>query len=276
MKNVSVIVPVYNGSKWTESIKYSLQGNSDCIAEVIFINDGSIDDFNLLIDSIATSIKIPIIRLYTSGNKGPAFARNMGINSCGHRYIAFLDCDDIWLQDSLSKRVNILDADEEVCFSYSSLQYISESGATLNQYYLPKITSLDMLLVTNYLITSSIVLRRNNLNGLRFPLTKHEDYCFWLNLLAQSGSFAIGSDEVGVMYRIVQNSVSANKQKSALWHWGVLKSSGLPFFLRVLLFLTYSLNGVMKRKFNANSPIFLRVDKLTRAWLKIKPIKIID
>lgn len=51
----------------------------------------------------------PTIRiLRTGGGKGPSYSRNLGISQTKSRFIAFLDDDDIWLNNHLSFSTEII------------------------------------------------------------------------------------------------------------------------------------------------------------------------
>lgn len=91
---ISVIVPVYNCEKYLERGINSLinQTYFDKI-EFIFVNDGSTDNSELIIDSYVR--RYDNMRLFTQCNKGVSVARNIGIENSTGLYIAFFDADDI-------------------------------------------------------------------------------------------------------------------------------------------------------------------------------------
>lgn len=89
---VSVIIPVFNASKYLEKCIQSLlsQTISDC--EFIFVNDGSSDESREIIErykKISTKIQ-----LIDQENQGVSEARNNGLKIAKGDYIGFVDADD--------------------------------------------------------------------------------------------------------------------------------------------------------------------------------------
>jgi teichuronic acid biosynthesis glycosyltransferase TuaG len=263
---VSVVIPVFNGYKWAKDIATSLQGNISYIKEVILINDGEKYDFEKLVTYLKENVKVSFLLLHTIGKQGPAVARNMGIDKSNGNYIAFLDCDDVWLQGSLISRVNLLKCNPRAAFSYCSWEYITEYGKGLNPYILPEITTFEKLIVTNYLALPSIVIKREILIDLRFPIVGHEDFAFLLSLLSLSEFEAVGSKLIGIQVRKVSGSLSSNKKKVWIWHWQVLRRFKIPFLISILLFFAYVVNAILKRKFRFQKPLFFNLDKLVKFW----------
>ena len=97
MVAVSVIMPVYNSAKYLNSSIESVQKQTLKDIEIICVDDGSTDDsLDILID---LNNEYGNIKVVFQENLGPGMARNTGIkNACGE-YIAFLDSDDIFLDD---------------------------------------------------------------------------------------------------------------------------------------------------------------------------------
>ena len=90
---ISVIIPVYNGERYIQTIVKSFERQKDIDFELIFINDGSkdssIDKLNSVRDS--SSLKITII---DQKNSGVSSARNVGIKNSKGELICFCDVDD--------------------------------------------------------------------------------------------------------------------------------------------------------------------------------------
>lgn len=106
MVAVSVIMPVYNSSSFLNSSIESIQKQTLKDIEIICVDDGSTDDsLNVLHD---LNEKYGNIKIISQQNSGPGVARNTGIKNATGDYIAFLDSDDIYLDDTaLEKMYNL-------------------------------------------------------------------------------------------------------------------------------------------------------------------------
>ena len=89
---VSVIVPVYNSSKFLSICIDSILMQTYKNIEVILIDDGSTDNSGLICDKYAKMDK-RVIALHQS-NKGQASARNKGFRNSKGEWICFVDSDD--------------------------------------------------------------------------------------------------------------------------------------------------------------------------------------
>lgn len=106
MVGISIIMPVYNAEKFIEKSCESVNNQIFKDIELICINDGSTD--NSLSKLYELKEKYNFIKILTQENKGSGKARNYGMdNACGE-YIAFLDADDIFIdEDALEKMYNV-------------------------------------------------------------------------------------------------------------------------------------------------------------------------
>ena len=107
-KLVSIIMPAYNCADYiAESIK-SVQNQSYRNWELIVADDNSTDGTVDTVRSVAADDN-RIHLLETDINLGPAAARNRAINAAQGDYIAFLDSDDIWYPDKLSRQISFME-----------------------------------------------------------------------------------------------------------------------------------------------------------------------
>ncbi|MEZ7514291.1 glycosyltransferase family 2 protein [Flavobacterium frigidarium] len=103
---VSVIVPFYSNIKWLEEAIESVLNQTFDDYEIIVVNDGSPEDDTIFVEKYKDKIVY-----YKTSNKGPAHARNFGMSVSRGDYIAFLDSDDLWLEEKLEKQVELMDRD---------------------------------------------------------------------------------------------------------------------------------------------------------------------
>ena len=90
MNKVSIIVPVYNTSKYLNSCIKSLLHQTLKDIEIILINDGSTDDS----ESIIKKYKDKRIKYISKKNEGIGKTRNLGIDTATGEYLSFIDSDD--------------------------------------------------------------------------------------------------------------------------------------------------------------------------------------
>ena len=101
---ISVIVPVYNGSKYLSVMVDSILAQTYRDFELLLIDDGSTDGSSNIIDDYAK--KDDRVKAFHKSNGGLSSARNYGLdNACG-KYIVFADCDDYMYPDNLEVMYN--------------------------------------------------------------------------------------------------------------------------------------------------------------------------
>ncbi len=93
---ISIIVPVYNVSAYIERCVSSLLCQTFTSLEIIFIDDGSVDDS---VSKIRSLIKNKhknkfLVRIIRQKNQGLSSARNAGIKIAQGDYLCFVDSDD--------------------------------------------------------------------------------------------------------------------------------------------------------------------------------------
>ena len=89
---ITVIVPVYNAAQTLSACVAALQTQTFADWEAIFVNDGSVDQSEQLLQSFAAAD--PRIRVLSQDNAGPAAARNAALQHAKGEWITFVDADD--------------------------------------------------------------------------------------------------------------------------------------------------------------------------------------
>jgi teichuronic acid biosynthesis glycosyltransferase TuaG len=260
----SVVIPVYNASRWVASLRDCLVGNSESIMEIILINDGDTEDYAKLVQGLAGAYNGVLLTGATAGRQGPAVGRNLGLQLAAGRYVAFLDCDDAWPPGSLRTRLEALVADSHALFSYCSVQFMEEDGRRLQDYLVPRRADMTNLLVTNFIALSSLVLDRERSGPRQFPICGHEDYAFLLGLVSTPSAYGIGVRSVGMQIRICTSSLSADKRRARKWHYEILCRARLPHILLLVLYAGYAVNGILKKRLGFSRPIFFGLPALIR------------
>ncbi len=101
--SISVIVPLYNAENYIVEALKSILTQTLKPLEIIVINDGSTDKSLASLESFGNKIKI-----IDQENKGAGAARNEGIKIAQGSYLAFLDADDLWIDNKLEQQINYL------------------------------------------------------------------------------------------------------------------------------------------------------------------------
>lgn len=106
---LSVVLPLFNGGRFVTDAIYSVINQTELPThwELIVVDDGSRDDGATQCDVIAQSHpQIKVVR--QSSNQGVAAARNLGAKLAKHKYLAFIDQDDIWVTSKTSLQLKRL------------------------------------------------------------------------------------------------------------------------------------------------------------------------
>lgn len=110
---ISVIMPVYNAAKTLYESLESIRRQSFRDFELIFVEDGSMDDSVEILERFAASADFPCHIVSQGRNQGVAAARNRGLAAACGEYLAFVDADDLIEPQALETAVQALDASEE-------------------------------------------------------------------------------------------------------------------------------------------------------------------
>ena len=118
---VSVIIPVYNGERYLAEAVESALAQTHRPLEIIVVDDGSTDGSA----DVARSFPSPV-RCHTQGHGGISAARNRGVESSRGCLLAFLDADDLWLEEKLEFQVAAFEADPELGMAFGHVrQFLS-------------------------------------------------------------------------------------------------------------------------------------------------------
>ena len=126
---ISIIMPMYNAEDYLEETLNSVLSQTLREIEVICVDDGSTDSSPEILRTYKE--KDERVRVLTQNNLGAGPARNAGIKSARGRFIAFLDSDDYYPEEScLEKLYNLADT-QNVKIAGGSLLF--REGETLKK-----------------------------------------------------------------------------------------------------------------------------------------------
>ena len=199
---VSVIVPTFNHAKFLNQALQSIIEQSHQNWEAIIVNNFSTDETLQIIESFNE----PRFKVVNFQNNGViAASRNEGIRRSSAPFIAFLDSDDMWYSEKLSRcLVELEGGNDLVCHGE---KWVSSDARQRNIVYGPvsNATHDKLLFRGNCLSTSATIVRRDILNKVGgfsedSTFTTAEDYELWLKISQITSSF-IFLDEILGEYR---------------------------------------------------------------------------
>jgi len=216
MPKVSIIVPSYNHERYLTQAMESILSQTFRDFELIVIDDFSEDGSTKIISEYAE--KDNRIRcLFHKSNQGIARTLNEGMSISGGEYIAYTSSDDIWEKERLEVGVEIMDRSPDVGLLYSESVVIDTDGRLTGQKFSSIYPSpigeysgnlFGALLRGNFICGSSILIRRESIEGLRFneELKYLNDWLFYLEF-SETNRFYYFSHPL-VRYRVHERSTT--------------------------------------------------------------------
>ena len=117
---ISAIIPAFNCGKYLGAAIESVLAQSYSAVELIVVDDGSTDS------SARIARSFPEVRVFCRPNRGVAAARNTGVCLAQGEYLAFLDCDDLWLPEKLDLQMAVFRSEPTVEMVFGNVeQFIS-------------------------------------------------------------------------------------------------------------------------------------------------------
>lgn len=109
LPRVSIIIPTYNRARIVARAIESALGQSCRDFEIIVVDDGSVDNTRLLVESYVSRYPRTVRYIYQD-HRNVASARNNGIRHACGEIIAFLDSDDEWYSNKLELQLAHLES----------------------------------------------------------------------------------------------------------------------------------------------------------------------
>lgn len=250
---VSVISPCLNGITYLPQMLASLTAQTFTDWELIFIDDGSTDgSLEFMFDAVLRDPRIVIMQ--SMGRVGAAVARNIGLSASRGRYVAFLDCDDWWLPDKLTRQIMRMDT-TDAAFSCTAYTVCNSSGSEIRtQQVTGPLTSRRHLSKRVVIGCLTVMFDRHRLPNAKFKtsLLAAEDYVLWYELLLEVerlGLTATVIDEPMACYRVHFRSKSSNKWHRMAVHWRVYRDVlGFSVPKAAAYFFSYVVNAIYDRR----------------------------
>ncbi len=212
---VTVLMPVYNGTRYLREAIDSILSQTYDDFEFLIIDDASTDESASLVRSYA-DVRIRLVQ--NEVNKGQVSSQNIGLRLARGMYIARLDQDDSSLPTRLARQVAVLDAEPMVAVVGSWMfELDGADGVTANWWQGRPVDDLAEYLfaiLTNALplYHPSVMFRREavvQLDGYDEQLPYCEDNDLWRRL-ALAGYDARVINEPLTRYRVHEGQQSVS------------------------------------------------------------------
>ena len=253
MPIVSIIMPSFNSEKYIEDAIQSVLNQSFISFELLIIDGGSTDKTVNIIQKF-TKIDNRIIYINNIDDQGPAHARCIGIKKSKGTYIAFIDADDLWLDDKLNHQIDFMKTNS-VPFCYTKYRLINKSGRRVSC-LIPMYSSYSFsqalgrrgigtltVIIEKTLLTNDVIDCYGKFHG--------EEYLWWL-LILKKGVVAKLFNIDSARYRKTGTSLSSHRflHQKTVWHT-YRNEIGLNLFSTIFYYSSYILDALIRKVWTA-------------------------
>lgn len=169
---ISVIIPVYNDEEFVGEALDSVLNQTLKDVEIICVNDGStdrsLDILNEYKDNFGDKIKV-----FSQENQGSGIARNNAMKEATGEYIAFLDSDDLYLDEDALERMYNSAIKNDADMVSANLMILLQSGELITSNNLPRFSEEKIIKPEEYGIPYSYI---KNIFRRKFLTDNH--FCF--------------------------------------------------------------------------------------------------
>jgi glycosyltransferase involved in cell wall biosynthesis len=188
---VSVIIPTFNREQYIRPAVESVLAQTYPHVEVLVIDDGSTDSTREIIRSIDDSR----VRYIYTANQGNYFARNTGLKEAKGEFIAFLDSDDKFLPQKLSKQLEKFDQIPGLGLCCGNVyvrhqdipgKVFEDAAHSFSYDFETRDGFIERAVESNFIVTSTVVIRRECVKTLGYFNTEYQnamDYEFFLRIV---------------------------------------------------------------------------------------------
>lgn len=215
MDKISIIVPVYNVSKYIRKCLDTIINQTYTNLEIILIDDGSTDNSGKICDEYA---KIDSrIKVIHKENGGISSARNAGIKSATGKYIGFVDSDD-WIDLDMYNRLynNLKNENAEISCCNRLLVYSNkqkEYGTSSYYEVMNSERAIELMCTYGYIGVSAYtkLYEKKLFKGTEFPTGKKSEDVFIMYKLFDKASTIVYDATPLYYYRQREGSITSAK-----------------------------------------------------------------
>ena len=245
---VEIVLPNYNSEKYLADTVDSIINQTFKNWKLTIVDGNSNIATQEILKTYMKHPNINIIRL--KRNKKAGFCRNLAIRKSKSDYIAFIDSDDIWDKEKLSKQLDFMVKNKHH-FTYTNYQpFKSERNIKLLEIKPPKYFDFKNFTRNTSIATSTMIIKKSAIGNVRFSNTKIcEDYFFKCQILKKV-NYAYCLPENLMKYRIRNDSLQSNKIRNLYWIWYINKNYiKMNLINNLLSIICISINSIKKYGF---------------------------
>ena len=247
--SVDIVLPNYNSAPYVSETINSVINQTFKNWKLIIVDGNSNIETHKVLEKYSNHPNINIIWL--KKNKKAGFCRNLAMRNSKSDYIAFIDSDDIWEKEKLSKQLDFM-IKNKYYFTYTNYHSFrsEEKQNNLKEVRPAKYFSFEKFIRNTSIATSTMIIKKTSIGNTKFSNTKIcEDYFFKCQILKKV-NYAYCLSENLTKYRIRKNSLQSNKIRNLYWIWYINKNfNQLNFFNNLISLLYISFNSLKKYGF---------------------------
>lgn len=253
---ISIITASYNYAQYIEDTINSVLNQDYTDWELIVVDDGSSDNsVEIIKEFCKKDERIKLFQHKNGLNKGLKETLLLGIEKAQGNWIAFLESDDIFKPDNLSKKIEIIKKYPNVKLIFNKVEFLTEekrpqqkifekTQRNLSKKIFPK-NMFKAFFINNQILTfSCVMVESKTLKSADFnsPVDALLDWWLWVNLAYKNQFYYI--DEELTKWRLHAESYIKQSKKPILYtiqtqaYKNVYEKNSKPLWL--LFFIIYS------------------------------------
>tara|TARA_B100001175_G_scaffold257812_1_gene226201 strand:+ start:66 stop:788 length:723 start_codon:yes stop_codon:yes gene_type:complete len=212
---------------------------------IIVYDDENLEDFNYIKNFENNDLRIKVIK--NKSKIGAGLSRNIGIKNSLNKFIAFLDCDDVWEKNKLQDQIRFMN-ENKIDFSFTAYDIIDYSNKKIGERKAKRILNFNDLIKSCDIGLSTVILKKELIDDdCQFAsLTTKEDYVLWLKI-AKKNVKLYGINDTLVKWRKLDNSLSSNTMQKLIDGFKVYnKYMNYNKIISIIYLLRLSLNYLIK------------------------------
>jgi len=215
---VSIITPTYNCARFIAETIESVLTQTYSDWEMIIVDDCSNDNTKEIVEKYQEQDS-RIQYHCLEKNSGAAIARNLALSLAKGKWIAFLDSDDLWQPEKLSKQIQFMEKNG-YAFSYHEYVEIDEEDNPLGvKISGPKHVNKIGMFSYCWPGCLTVMYNREKIGLIQIPnIKKNNDYAMWLKAIKMADCHLL--PESLAKYRKRTGSISSGSYTSLIkWHY---------------------------------------------------------